>query len=68
MRAHSMYDLIGVKLMTIDYVPSQENAADALTKGLDNCNTPYGQAVAALGRNGSIVQSVPLKVQGECAC
>eukprot|EP00975_Prorocentrum_lima_P070481 12932229-Prorocentrum_lima.AAC.1 len=33
-KAHFIYDLIGAKLITIDYVPTQENPAYALTKGL----------------------------------
>eukprot|EP00975_Prorocentrum_lima_P063690 12893043-Prorocentrum_lima.AAC.1 len=33
-RAHFINDLIGANLMTIDHVPSQENPAYTLTKGL----------------------------------
>eukprot|EP00975_Prorocentrum_lima_P025909 5452384-Prorocentrum_lima.AAC.1 len=32
MSAHFIYDLMGAQLITIDYVPIQENPADALTK------------------------------------
>ncbi len=34
MRAHFVYDLILARLITVNYIPSQENPADALTKGL----------------------------------
>eukprot|EP00975_Prorocentrum_lima_P015493 3282731-Prorocentrum_lima.AAC.1 len=34
MRAHFIHDLIAANLMNIEYAPSQENPAYALTKGL----------------------------------
>eukprot|EP00975_Prorocentrum_lima_P016851 3571266-Prorocentrum_lima.AAC.1 len=34
MRAHVIHDMLGANLLNIEYAPSQENPADALTKGL----------------------------------
>ena len=36
MRGHFIHDLMGAGLVTVEYVPSQENPADALTKGLSS--------------------------------
>eukprot|EP00975_Prorocentrum_lima_P055069 11545165-Prorocentrum_lima.AAC.1 len=34
MRAHFIHDLLGADLSSIEYIPSQDNPADTLTKGL----------------------------------
>eukprot|EP00975_Prorocentrum_lima_P029030 6097519-Prorocentrum_lima.AAC.1 len=34
MRAHFIHDMLERNLITIEYIPSLENAADALAKGL----------------------------------
>ena len=34
MRAHYVHDLVGANVLKVFYVPSEENAADACTKGL----------------------------------
>eukprot|EP00975_Prorocentrum_lima_P013241 2811498-Prorocentrum_lima.AAC.1 len=54
MRAHFIHDLLGANLWSIEYIPSQENPADALTKGFNSCSPSQGKAVAVLGRNGSM--------------
>ncbi len=36
MRGHFIHDMMGAGLVTVEYVPSQENPADALTKGLSS--------------------------------
>eukprot|EP00975_Prorocentrum_lima_P006217 1340726-Prorocentrum_lima.AAC.1 len=57
MRAHFMCDLIGAKLITIEYVPSQGNPADALTKGLTAAATRPRPSYT--GRDGAIVPNFP---------
>eukprot|EP00975_Prorocentrum_lima_P058656 12301927-Prorocentrum_lima.AAC.1 len=68
MRAHFIHGLIGAKVMTIDYVPSQDNPADALTKGLTAAVHNKAKLLLCLEELDQSYNTIPLQGQGECAC
>eukprot|EP00975_Prorocentrum_lima_P008223 1757165-Prorocentrum_lima.AAC.1 len=62
MRAHFIHDLIGAHLMTTEYVPSQENPADALTKGLTTAAHRKAKLLLCLEEMDQTHHNVPLQV------
>eukprot|EP00975_Prorocentrum_lima_P033120 6949288-Prorocentrum_lima.AAC.1 len=54
MRAHIVHDLVSAHLICAQHVASQDNAADALTKGSGAYLIQEGQASSLLDRVGAM--------------